>query len=94
MDVIKAIYKRRAIKHYDNTHALTEDEERKLFEATIQAPTSFNIQDWRFVVLRDPHLRATIRTAYGNGRAQMTDASLLVLFGADVKAWQKQPERY
>ena len=24
----------------------------------------------------------------------MTDASLLVLFTADMKAWQKQPERY
>jgi len=94
MNTIESIYARRAIKHFDPDHRMTEEEERKLFEATIQAPTSFNIQHWRFVVLRDPELRAKIRKEFGNDQAQMTDASLLVLFTADTKAWKKQPERY
>lgn len=94
MNTIEAIYARRSVKHFDATHQLTEKEEYKLFEATIQAPTSFNIQHWRFVILRDPTLRAKVRTEFGNDQAQMTDASLLVLFTADVKAWQKNPERY
>ena len=94
INTIDAVYKRRAVKHFDSTHRLTEAEERKLLEATIQAPTSFNIQHWRFVILRDPELRARIRKEYGNDQAQMTDASLLVLFTADTKAWQKNPERY
>ena len=34
------------------------------------------------------------KSALTNDQAQMTDASLLVLFTADTKAWQKQPERY
>jgi nitroreductase len=63
-------------------------------EATIQAPTSFNIQHWRLVLLRDPELRQKIRSEYGNDQSQMTDASLLVLFTADMKAWQKDPQRY
>ena len=94
MNTLEAIYKRRAIKHFDASHAMSEAEERKLLEATIQAPTSFNIQHWRLVVLRDPQLRARIRTEFGNDQAQMTDASLLVLFTADLMAWQKRPERY
>ena len=94
MNVIEAIYKRRAVKHFDPEHQLSETEERQLFEAAIQAPTSFNIQHWRFVVLRDPELRSKIRIELGNDQAQMTDASLLVLFTADIKAWQKKPQRY
>ena len=94
MNAIEAIYSRRSIKQYDPNHQLTAEEEQKLFEAMIQAPTSFNIQHWRFVILRDPELRAKIRKDYGNDQAQMTDASLLVLFTADMKAWQKNPERY
>ena len=94
MNVIEAIYKRRAVKHFDPEHQLSETEERQLFEAAIQAPTSFNIQHWRFVVLRDPELRSKIRIELGNDQAQMTDASLLVLFTADTKAWQKEPRRY
>ena len=94
MNAIEAIYKRRSVKAYDPEHRLSKEEEQKLFEAMIQAPTSFNIQHWRFVILRDPELRAKIRKELGNDQAQMTDASLLVLFTADIKAWQKSPERY
>jgi len=94
MDTFDAIYQRRAIKAFDPAHKLTRDEETKLLEAAIQAPTSFNIQHWRFVILRDPGLRQTIRKEFGNDQAQMTDASLLVLMTADTKAWQKSPERY
>ena len=94
MQVKEAIHARRAIKAFDAEHKMSAAEEKKLLETTIQAPTSFNIQHWRFVILRDPELRAKIRKEYGNDQAQMTDASLLVLFTADMKAWQKSPERY
>lgn len=94
MNIFDAIYGRRAVKHFDRTHRLSGGEELKLLEATIQAPTAFNIQHWRFVILRNPELRVRIRAELGNGQPQITDASLLVLFTADVKAWQKNPERY
>jgi nitroreductase len=94
MDTFDAIYQRRAIKHYDPQHKLSPEEETKLLEAAIQAPTSFNIQHWRFVIVRDPDLRKKIRTEFGNNQAQMTDASLLIIMTADTKAWQKNPERY
>lgn len=93
MDTFDAIYQRRAVKQYDPTHRLSADEERRLLEAAIQAPTSFNIQHWRFVVVRDPELRKQIR-AVGFDQSQMTDASLLIVMTADLQAWRKQPERY
>lgn len=94
MNTIDSIYQRRAVKHFDPNHRLTPDEETKLLEATIQSPTSFNIQHWRFVIVRDPALRSRIRKEFGNDQAQITDASLLVIFTADVKAWKKEPSRY
>ena len=94
MDTLEAIYQRRAIKGFDANHKITEDDEKKLLEATIQAPTSFNIQHWRFVILRDTELRQKIRKELGFDQAQMTDASLLILFTADMKAWEKGVERY
>jgi len=94
MDAFDAIYGRRAIKHFDASHQLSSEEERKLLEAAIQSPTSFNIQHWRFVIIRDPDLRRKIRTEFGNDQAQMTDASLLIVMTADVRAWCKEPQRY
>jgi nitroreductase len=94
METFDAIYQRRAIKQYDPQHKLSQEEETKLLEAAIQAPTSFNIQHWRFVIVRDPDLRKKIRTEFGNDQAQMTDASLLIIMTGDTKAWEKNPERY
>ena len=94
MDTFEAIYARRAVKQFDPAHRLTKDEETKLLEAAIQAPTSFNIQHWRFVVVRDPELRMKIRKEFGNDQPQMTDASLLVIVTGDVQAWRKEPQRY
>jgi len=94
MDTFDAIYQRRAIKHFDPEHQLTNEEESKILEAAIQAPTSFNIQHWRFVIVRDPALRQRIRTEFGNDQAQMTDASLLIVMTADTMAWAKEPRRY
>ncbi len=93
MDLFDAIYQRRAIKAFDPEFKISPETETKLFEATIQAPTSFNIQHWRFVVVRDPALREEMRKL-GNDQSQITDASLLVIMTADMKAWQKNPQRY
>ena len=93
MDTFDAINQRRAVKAFDPTHRFTTAEETKLLEAAIQSPTSFNMQNWRFVVVRDPDLRRKIRAAAVD-QAQVTDASLLIVLTADLKAWQKFPERY
>ena len=53
MDTFDAIYQRRAVKHYDPEHEFNADEIQKLMEAAVQSPTSFNIQNWRFVLVRD-----------------------------------------
>ena len=93
MDTFDAIYQRRAVKHYDAQHELTEDEIQKLMEAAVQAPTSFNIQNWRFVLVRDKALREKIRGAAWD-QAQVSDASLLIVLTADSKSWSKSPARY
>lgn len=93
MDVFEAIYQRRAVKHFDPQHTLTDDEVHRLIEAAMQAPTSFNMQNWRFVLVRDPELRKAIRAA-ANDQAQVTEASLLIILTADLKAWAKSPQRY
>lgn len=93
MDTLSAIAARRSVKLYDSAHRLTENEERQLFEAAMLSPTSFNLQHWRFVAVKDAELRAKIKAASWN-QAQVTDCSLLVLICADLQAWAKEPERY
>jgi nitroreductase len=93
MDTIEAIKTRRAIKHYDPEHRLTEAEEKQLLELAMLSPTAFNIQNWRFVVVRDQEVRRQIRAAAWD-QAQVTDASLLIVLCGNLKAWEQDPARY
>lgn len=93
MDTFDAIQSRRAVKHYDPEHRMTEAEIEKLFGLAMLSPTSFNIQNWRFVVVTDPQQREKIRAAAWD-QAQVTEASIVVLLCADLQAHAKDPARY
>jgi len=93
MDVKTAINERRAIKQFDPQHDMTEAEIDELLSLAILSPTAFNIQNWRFVVVRDPALRQQIRAVAGD-QPQVTDASVLLILCADLKSWDKEPGRY
>jgi len=93
MNVSTAINSRRAIKHFDSSHRMSEAEIDQLMSLTLLSPTSFNIQNWRFLLAKDPDLRRQLRTVAWD-QAQVTDASILVVLTADLKSWTKEPVRY
>ena len=93
MDTKQAIENRRAVKHYDANHKMTDEEVNELLSLAILSPTAFNIQNWRFVVVSDSELRKKIRDVAWD-QSQVTDASLFIILCADKKSWEKQPERY
>ncbi len=93
MKTIEAIAARRAVKHFDANHQMSGEEAEQILSSAALSPTAFNIQNWRFVVVEDPELRAKIREASWD-QSQVTDASLFVVLCADLKAWEKEPGRY
>jgi len=93
MNVFEAIESRRSVKQYDPSHVMPEADIARLIELAKIAPTSFNIQNYRFVIVRDPGLRQQIRAAAWD-QAQVTDASLLVILCANLNAHADEPARY
>ena len=93
MDTFDAIKERRSVKHYDPTHKLSEDEIKQLMSLAVLSPTSFNMQNWRFLLVKDPEIRKKIRSASWD-QAQVTDSSLLLVLCADLKSWKKDPGQY
>ncbi|BCI59837.1 nitroreductase family protein [Solibaculum mannosilyticum] len=57
MDVMHAILERRSIRRYQN-RPIEQPVLNKVLEAGRLAPSARNQQDWRFVVVKDPDLRA------------------------------------
>ena len=93
METNDAITKRRSVKHFDPSHRLTESEVAELLSLAALSPTAFNIQHWRFVIVKDSDLRNKIREVSWD-QSQVTDSSLFIILCADLKAWEKSPDRY
>jgi nitroreductase len=93
MTATEAIESRRSVKHFDPAHRMTDEETARLIELAKLAPSSFNMQNYRFVLVSDPELRKQIR-AVAWDQTQVTDASLLVILCADLTAHSNNPQRY
>ena len=85
METITAIKERRSVKHYDAAHEMGEAEINALLELALLSPTSFNMQNWRFVVVTDAEKRAAIQAVAWN-QAQVTEASITILICANLDA--------
>lgn len=93
MNVLDAIQTRRAIKKFDPQYVMPEEEIHQLLSLALQSPTAYNIQNWRFLLVRDPAIRKQVRAAAWN-QEQVTDASLLIIMCASLSSWKDRPERY
>ena len=72
---------RRSVKTYDPKHSIGDDELSALFEKVALSPSSFNLQFWRFVVVRDAETRAKLREASWNQEHVGTCSAVIVVAG-------------
>lgn len=93
MDTFAAIEGRRSVKKFDPLHTMSAAEIDRLMGAAILSPTSFNIQNWRFVLVTDPEVKRRFR-AIGWNQAQFSDCSLIVLVCGDRMAYARDTGRY
>jgi nitroreductase len=84
---------RYATKQFDPSRKISADVWTALEESLVLTPSSFGLQPWKFLVVRDPAVRAKLVTESWN-QPQVTDAShFLVLTArtdlaqADIDAW-------
>ena len=93
MNIKETIEARRSVKHYDPDHVMPEQDLAELIRLTKLAPSSFNMQNYRILVVRDPEIRQQIRAAAWD-QPQVTDASVLFILCADLTAHQENPSTY
>ena len=93
MDTFDAIRSRRSVKNFDKNHTMSKKEINQLLETAILSPTSYNIQNWRFVTVTDQKIKDKL-CELSYGQKQVADASLVIILCADLNSWNKNPERY
>ncbi|HIN85727.1 MAG TPA: nitroreductase family protein [Myxococcales bacterium] len=93
MDVREALEQRRAIKQFDPEQELTDAELRRLLEPVLLTPTSYNLQHYRFVVVRKKELKNLLCEAAFN-QLQVRDCSAVVVVTAKLNAHEDAPQIY
>ncbi len=81
-----AIAARRSTSSFDAV-PIPGDDLRKIIEAGLQAPSGYNLQPWRFVVVRSPEQRRRLRQASYN-QAKVEEAPVVIVACGDADGWR------
>lgn len=64
----------------------------EILESALLAPSGYNLQPWRFVVVKDEDARKRLRKAAMN-QPKVEEASVVVIACADPNSWRKDIDR-
>jgi len=87
LDVPSAIVQRRSIKTF-KPDSISPDLLKQLVELTVAAPSSFNVQCWRIVLVQEEEQKQALCAASWNQK-QIIQAPVTFVFAADAAAGEK-----
>lgn len=89
--IARAAERRRSIRIYENT-PISEAELRDLLRLAGRAPSAFNVQPWRFIVVQTPELKEKL-SAVAYGQQQILRAPATIVMYSDMQnALERLPE--
>lgn len=91
MQFTDIVAKRQSVKAYDPSHEISNPELKAIFEQVRLSPSSFNMQNWHFVVVRDKANKQAMRKAAWD-QAQVEEASAAVLVVGRLDGVERMPE--
>jgi nitroreductase len=83
----QAIRERRATPSFDG-EPIPEHDLRQILDAGLHAPSGYNLQPWRFVVVQNPEQRRRLRAASYN-QAKVEEASAVIVACGDRDGWRR-----
>lgn len=84
-DIIKALNWRYAVRVFDSTKKVSDEDVQTILESGRLAPSSFGIEPWRFIVVKNPEIRTKLRAA-SYDQPKVTDASHLIVIARRTDA--------
>jgi nitroreductase len=91
LSVPEAIRVRRTTKKF-KPDPIPEATLKELVALTLAAPSSFNMQPWRVVMVDDPQQKEALAKASWN-QPQVTTAPVTFIFAVSIRGWEKTLEQ-
>src|ERR1700734_1797941 len=83
----EAISGRRSTPSFDGSPMPPEDL-KQIIQAGLSAPSGYNMQPWRFIVVQSPEQKKRLRAASYN-QAKVEEASAVIVACGDADGWRK-----
>ncbi len=81
-EFLKAMDFRHACKRFDTEKKIPQEQFESIIEVARKSPSSFGMEPWRLIVIRDEKLRKALKASCWN-QNQITECSELVVFTTD-----------
>ena len=92
MDVIQVIKERRSINYFDAGREISDDKIIELLQLANLSPSSFNLQPWKVIVVKNTERKKVLRQCALN-QPKVEEASVVLIMVADPKALEENRER-
>lgn len=87
-DALAVIRERTSINLFDPNKQISEAEIRDIVADATHAPSSYNIQHWRFLAVTDPEKKKQLQAAAHN-QAKVGQASATIIVLGDLRGYEK-----
>lgn len=91
MELREVFEQRRSVNFFDPAKEVDESLIRQIFDLAKLAPSSFNLQPWKIILVHDPEWKAKLREC-ANGQPKVTEAPYIAIMLGDKKAYEKMGE--
>jgi len=81
---LQVVQDRRAIRTYDENVKISQEEMSEILTAATKAPSSVNLQPWRFVVIESPEAKAKLAPLAKFNQQQVKTSSAVIAVFADM----------
>lgn len=81
MTVSEAIHQRRSVHFFDPTREVRDDQLRELIEISRLAPSSFNLNHWRFIIVKSEEGKRKLHAASLNQKHLLDASAVLIVLG-------------
>jgi nitroreductase len=93
MEFSEIVQRRQSVKSYDPEKTISDTELKELFDEVVLSPSSFNLQHWTFIAVKDPALKKELKGVAWD-QVQMEDCSVAVLVCGKLDAYKDAPKIY
>jgi len=93
MEFSEVVQQRQSIKSYQPDKTINDAELKELMQEVVLSPSSFNLQHWTFIAVRNPELRKKIQASAWN-QEQVGDCSVLLVICGKLNAHEDAHKIY